>query len=199
VAEAEAGVAGRSWRGIDELGGLVGAYGWVERRIFQLTGAWASAPSEGADAVLGPELRVWCAAVSRHHGELAGRWAERLPVRAGVDPAALVVAPAGPLAGALDALADEPDRWAAAAALVRAVLPRLDLTYLAHLASAAPVREAPVMDLLEGAHRLLRGEIQGGRPLVEGSAAHLRRGVELGDAYKRAFEETRVFPAVRPS
>ena len=98
---------------------LVGAYGWVEHRIFQLTGAWASAPSEGADAAPGPELRVWCAAVSRHHGELAGRWAERLPVRAGVDPAALVVAPAGPLAGALDALAAEPDRRAAVAALVR--------------------------------------------------------------------------------
>jgi len=197
VAEA-AGVPERRWRGIDELARLVGAYGWVEHRIFQLTGVWASAPSEGADAAPGPELRVWCAAVSRHHGEVAGRWAERLPVRAGIDPAALVVAPVGPLAGALDALEAEPDQRAAVAALVETVLPRLELTYVAHLASAVPVCEAPVMDTLAGAQRLLRGEIRGGRALVEGSAAH-RRGVELGEVFERAFEESRIFPAVCPS
>jgi len=197
VAEA-AGVPERPWRGIDELARLVGAYGWVEHRIFQLTGVWASAPSEGADAAPGPALRVWCAAVSRHHGEVAGRWAERLPVRAGIDPAALVVAPVGPLAGALDALEAEPDQRAAVAALVETVLPRLELTYVAHLASAVPVCEAPVMDTLAGAQRLLRGEIRGGRALVEGSAAH-RRGVELGEVFERAFEESRIFPAVCPS
>ena len=98
MAEA-AGVPERPWRGIDELARLVGAYGWVEHRIFQLTGVWASAPSEGADAAPGPELRVWCAAVSRHHGEVAGRWAERLPVRAGIDPAALVVGAGGAAGG----------------------------------------------------------------------------------------------------
>ncbi len=146
MAEA-AGVSERSWRGIDELGRLVGAYGWFEHRIFQLTGVWASAPGEGG-AAPGPELRVWCAAVSRHHGEVAGRWAERLPVRAGIDPAALVVAPVGPLAGALRALEAEPHQGAAVAALVETVLPRLELTYAAHLASADPVCEAPVMDTL---------------------------------------------------
>jgi hypothetical protein len=188
-----------SWRGIDELASLVGAYAWVEHRIFQLTGAWASAPDGDAGTAPGPALRVWCAAASRLHGELAGRWAARLPVRAGVDPTALVAAPAGPLAGALDALAAEPDVRAAVAAMVRTVLPRLDVAYLAHLASATPVCEAPAMDVLAAAHRLLRVEIQDGRPLTEGSASVLHRGGELGDAYERAFEETRVFPAVRPS
>jgi hypothetical protein len=144
-------------------------------------------------------LRVWCAAASRHHGELAGRWAARLPVRAGVDPTALVAAPPGPLAGALDALAAEPVARAAVAAMVRTVLPRLDMAYLDHLAAATPVCEAPVMGVLAAAHRLLRVEIQDGRPLTDWSAGVLHRGVELGDAYERAFEETRVFPAVRPS
>ena len=181
----EAGIPERPWRGIDELARLVGAYGWVEHRIFQLAGVWASAPSEGVAAAPGPELRVWCAAVSRHHGEVASRWAERLPVRAGIDPAALVVAPVGPLAGALHALEAEPDQQAAIAALVETVLPRLELTYVAHLASAVPVCEAPVMDTLAEAQRLLRGEIRGGRALVEGSAAHpegrrTRGGVRTG-------------------
>jgi hypothetical protein len=199
VAEETREASSGSWRGIDELASLVGAYAWVEHRIFQLTGAWASAPDRDFGAAPGPALRVWCAAVSRHHGELAGRWAARLPVRAGVDPAALVAAPAGPLAGALDALAAEPDPRAAVAAIVRTVLPRLDVAYLAHLASATPVCEAPVMDVLAAAHHLLRGEIQDGRALTQGSASVLQRGVDLGDAYERAFEETSVFPAVRPS
>jgi hypothetical protein len=120
-------------------------------------------------------------------------------VRAGVDPAALVAAPAGHLAGVLDGLAAEPDPRAAVVAVVRAVLPRLDMAYLAHLASATPVCEAPAMDVLAAAHHLLRAEIQDGRRLTQGSAGVLDRGVELGHAYERAFEETRVFPAVRPS
>ena len=41
---ADAAVATRAWRGIDELAGLVGAYSWVENRIFGLSGAWASGP-----------------------------------------------------------------------------------------------------------------------------------------------------------
>jgi hypothetical protein len=199
VAEEGRGDSSGSWRGIDELASLVGAYAWVEHRIFQLTGAWASAPGRDAGASTQPALRVWCAAASRHHGELAGRWAARLPVRAGVDPAALVAAPAGHLAGVLDGLAAEPDPRAAVAAVVRAVLPRLDMAYLAHLASATPVCEAPVMDVLAAAHHLLRGEIQDGRRLTQGLAGVLDRGVELAHAYERAFEETRVFPAVRPS
>ncbi len=32
----------RAWRGIDELAGLVGAYCWVENRIFEVSGAWAT-------------------------------------------------------------------------------------------------------------------------------------------------------------
>jgi hypothetical protein len=199
VAEEARCLSSGSWRGIDELARLVGAYAWLENRIFQLTGAWASAPDRDAGAAPEAALRVWCAAVSRHHGELAGRWAARLPVRAGVDPAALVAAPVGPLAGALDALAAEPDLQGPVAAMVRTVLRRLDMAYLAHLASATPVCEAPVMDVLAAAHHLLRGEIRDGRPLSQGSARVLDTGVELGDAYERAFEETRVFPAVRTS
>jgi hypothetical protein len=119
-------------------------------------------------------------------------------VRAGIDPAALVVAPVGPLAGALRALEAEPHQGAAVVAVVETVLPRLELTYAAHLASADPVCEAPVMDTLAEAQRLLRGEIRGGQALIEGSAVH-RGGIELGVVFERAFEETRIFPAVCPS
>jgi hypothetical protein len=100
------------WRGIESLGETVGAYCWLERRVFELTGNWATgnwATGNWATGNLatgnlatGPaadgfpaELRVFFAAVSRRHGSLAERWAARLPARAGVDPSALVVEPPG--------------------------------------------------------------------------------------------------------
>ena len=199
------GVVGGAWRGIDDLARLVGAYAWVEHRIFELTGAWASGPCDGAAAAAGSEAeleaerRVWCAAVSGHHGVLAGCWAERLPARVGVERTALVAAPAGPLAGALDALGAEADLGEGVAALVRTLLPRLKATYLAHLRAAAAVREAPVMEVLAGAQRLLAGEIRAGRPLVGGFDATPERGARFGKLLEQAFEQSSIFPAVRPS
>jgi RNA polymerase sigma factor (sigma-70 family) len=55
------------------------------------------------------------------------RSGDRLPVRAGVDAAALVVPPPGPVVEALDLLAAEPDpwRWCVLGGLVEQILPRL--------------------------------------------------------------------------
>ena len=115
------------------------------------------------------ELRVFWAAASRRHGALAGRWAERLPVRAGVDAAALVAAPAGPLAGALEALASEPDPVARTDALVGAVLPLLAEVYGAHLRAASPACEGPVMEVLVEARRESVAEVRGGTAILGGA------------------------------
>jgi hypothetical protein len=194
----EADLATRAWRGIDELAELIGAYCWVENRIFGLSGAWASGAGHDAAEVLEPALRVWCASVSARHGALASRWAERLPVRAGVDPGALVTAPAGPLARALDLVAAGPAP-VGAATLVGAVLPGLLGAYGAHLRTASPVTEAPVLEVLAGALRDLGGEILSGRLLLEESPEGLTRDGALDPVVKQAFEATRVFPAVPPS
>ena len=199
------GAAGGAWRGVDELALLVGAYCWVEHRIFELTGAWATAPGDGSaaeaesEAALEAERRVWCAAVSGHHGVLAGCWGERLPVRAGVDRTALVAAPEGPLAGAMDVLGAEANLGAGVVVLVQTLLPRLNATYLTHLRAAAAVREGPVMEVLAGAQRLLAGEIRGGRRLVAGNGAAPERAARIGDLFEQAFEQSSIFPAVRPS
>lgn len=195
----EAHVATRAWRGIDELASLVGAYCWVENRIFELSGAWASGAVGGPPSGLEPALRVWCAGLSRRHGLLAARWFERLPVRAGVDRPDLVTAPAGPLPGALDTVATGPDTRAGVAALVLTVLPRLQAVYGAHGRAATPVSEASVLEVLTGAHRDLAGEISGGRSLLEASAVRLTRDAAPGSEIERAFAETRVFPAVPTS
>jgi hypothetical protein len=199
----------RAWRGIDELAGLVGVYCWVENRIFEVSGAWATGsgpdhdgedPDGGhPDGGLEPALRVWCAAVSRRHGLLAARWAERLPVRAGVDAAALEAAPAGPLAGALRAMAATADARVGVETLVQSVFPRLRAIYGQHRRTASPVSEGSVLEVLAEAERDLTAEISSGRAVLAGGPEGLTRDAALGPQIERAFAETSVFPAVPAS
>ncbi len=163
----EPGAATTTWRGIDELAQLVGGYCWVEKGIFEAAGAWATGVGEGD---LEPAVRVWCAGVSRRHGLLAACWAEHLPVRAGVDRAALVVPPDGSLAEALVLATAAPDAGVGVAALIETVLPRLQAVYQAHRQTPNPVSEAPILEVLAGAHRDLADEISGGLALL-GKAA----------------------------
>ena len=120
-------------------------------------------------------------------------------MRAGVDPVGLVRAPAGPLAGAFEALAGGSEGLGHVGALVATVLPRVGGIYRAHLGSASPVSEGSVLEVLVGARRELAGEIRGGKALLEGLPEAAGQGRTLGDAIERAFDDTRVFPAVRPS
>ncbi len=195
----EAGVTATRWRGIDELAGLIGAYCWVENRIFGLSGVWATGTADGLWSGLEPAQRVWCAGVSRRHGLLAARWAERLPVRAGVDRGALVTAPTGPLAGAFDALDGASDPRTGVAVLVETLLPRLQGVYGAHRQTASPVSEASVLEVLTGAHQDLAAEISGGRALLEESPERLTSEAAFGRQIEQAFDETDVFPAVHAS
>ncbi len=160
----ETGAATTTWRGIDELAEVVGGYCWAEKRVFEVAGGWATG---AGDPGLEPALRVWCAGVSRRHGLLAACWAERLPVRAGVDRATLVLPPDGSLAEAFDVAAAAPDAGHGVAALVETVLPRLLAVYEAHRQAPNPVSEASVLEVLSGAHRDLADEISGGRALLK--------------------------------
>ncbi|HXB37924.1 MAG TPA: hypothetical protein VNU75_09485 [Acidimicrobiales bacterium] len=192
-----AGDEGRAWRTIDELAALVGAYCWLEQRIFEVTGAWATAPG-AVDEVA--ELRVWTAAASRRHGVLAGRWAERLPVRAGVEAAALVAAPAGPrgLAEAFEELEATKEPMVGVCALVETVLPWVGGVYESHLEIATPVSEASVKAVLVEARREGSAEIHSGRSLLGRLSEAGKPSGHLGDPFKRAFAPERVSPAVRP-
>ncbi len=152
------------WRGIEALGEVVGGYCWLERRLFELTGSWASAGGEGA---VPPEVLVFLAAASRRHGSLAERWAARLPVRAGVDPSALLESPPGvPRDVASEFSGTGTGAAGGLAALVEMVLPWLAGEYGAHLQTASPVSEAPVMEVLVEARRVAVGEMRGGGQLL---------------------------------
>ena len=192
---AEAGEP-EAWRDIDALAALVGSYGWLECRLFEVVGAWA-ARAEGDAA-----LRVWCATTARRHGELAARWAERLPVRAGVDADALVRPPSADWADAFERLAALADVAAGTAVLVSAVLPRLGELYRAHLETASAVREAAVAEVLADASRIAAGEARSGHFVVRNFGDGIdpaAPAAHLVTVFERFFDNLRVFPAVRAS
>jgi hypothetical protein len=136
------GTAGaRAGLGIGESARALGAYAWVEGRLYQVLGALA-----GDEA--SPGLAVVLDAHSQQHAWHATLFAERVPLVGGRDPESWVVPPAPAVAEVLDRLAGLPAGAPRAAALARVVLPRLVTGYRHLLARAGPVSDAPVIRAL---------------------------------------------------
>jgi hypothetical protein len=195
----------REWRTIGQLADRVGAYCWIEHRLFTSLGLWTG-QADGAAGPLVAEVTVFLAESSRGHAESAQRWHDRLPVRAGVESAALVAPPAGPLPEVFDRLDAEPDLTRRLAGLSQVVLSRLVSTYAEHHRDASPVSEAPVMATLQSAGRRAGREIASVRSfwecLLEGhqSAERATAALEFVGQLERPFgKATGVFPGARPS
>lgn len=126
-----------------------GAYRWVERRLFELTGAWAAAPG------LPDAARVLCFEASAQHAWHAELWEARLPVLAGVDREELT-RPVGPFAAPLLASiapgafegGDENAGRRFVAAFARMVLPLLLVSYRGFGRRLEPVADAPAIRAL---------------------------------------------------
>jgi hypothetical protein len=137
---------------LEATGPLVGAYCWVERRLFEVVGGWV--PSETV-----PQARVLYDVLSRQHGWHAELWEDRLPVLDSVDPDALTRPPssavdrllitmsggpagAGPGQHSGSSMAQGGGTLLRLVGLGRVVLPRLIVGYLGHLQRCAPVADA---------------------------------------------------------
>jgi hypothetical protein len=203
VAEAGSAADVIGFRTIGELAERCGHYCWLEGSLFALLGDRACRPDapEGRPAV--PEVRVLLSEISARRAFLAERWRDRLPVRAGVDAAALIVPPPGPLAAGIGLLADEPDPESVLGGVVGVFLPRLLGAFEADLALASPVREGPVRAVLESALALTRTDIEAGRSLLERvdtAGGGDPKRAEFGSRLERALERgDDVFPAARAS
>ncbi|MGP0032819.1 MAG: hypothetical protein ACLPVF_20225 [Acidimicrobiales bacterium] len=182
------------WRTIEESDRSVGGYCWQERRLFELTGAWAGGEGTGHEGTVregkgGPEIRVFFSEASARHGFFATQWRDRLPVRAGLDVPALVRPPPGAVGPALDRLAQATGPLPRLAGLV-VVLPRLLASYRRHLAGASPLSEAPVTAVL----RLIDGgadrELSAGRDLVQ---RQLEAGADGGEVTQIQRDLERLF------
>jgi hypothetical protein len=133
-------------RSLEESAVRHGAYRWVERRLFELTGAWAAAPG------LTDEARVFCFEASAQHAWHAELWRARLPVLDGIDPERLT-RPAGravePMLSDLAPGAFEADDESAGRRFVvglsRVVLPLLLASYRDFAHELVPVTDAPAI------------------------------------------------------
>lgn len=136
--------------GIEESARLLGAYAWIEGRLFEVLGALA------ADEPLAPAAVLFDAA-SQHHAWHSALFSERLPLLPGVEPSALSRSPGRAVSDALDRLAACTDSAGRLAVLARVLLPRLVTGYRRHLARARMWSDAPVIRALR---LVLRDEVE---------------------------------------
>lgn len=126
---------------IEDMAHMVGAYVWVERRLFEVLGGFVATEPV-------PAAALFFDARAQHHDWHATLLAEQLPLLPGIGHDTLAVPPNAGVAAALDGLAGTTDAMARLAGLGRAVLPRLLHGYRAHLAGTAPVADAPLARVL---------------------------------------------------
>ena len=178
----------------------MGAYQWVERRLFEVLGAW------GSSQVV-PEVQVLFDVYSQQHAWHAELFAERLPVLDSLDPAALVVPPnaevdrmlselsggARPTAGSAvtgrlmgEAPAGSGGSGGSGGTLLRpragpgGAAPSRD-GYVLHLRRAAPVAEAPLARSLRLVLRERGRAVAGHRsPGPDPPASSARHTIVLG-------------------
>ncbi|HUI04510.1 MAG TPA: hypothetical protein VLZ77_13285 [Acidimicrobiales bacterium] len=188
---------------------LVGAYQWMERRLFEVLGSWVSSEPVA-------EARIMFDLYSQQHAWHAELFAERLPALDQVDPDTLTVPPSVEVDRVLSALAGELPAGDAAAppdpdgavfvaprpgagipaggtllrlvGLGRVVLPRLAAGYGLHLRRASTLSDAPVRRSLR---MVLHDEIEQWRALEALTQALVRRphDVAVVSAHQQRLEE----------
>jgi hypothetical protein len=161
-----------------------GAHCWVERRSFEVLGAWAPAAGD-------PEATVLLDRHSLHAAWRAEQWWDRLPVLAGVERDGLVGPPPGweALLGGAGAPPPELQGVGLVAFAYRVVLARVVAAYRAHEARCAAPADGPVLRTLRLAGDDARRDWEEGEALVQArlsgeaevaaAAAAVRRGEEL--------------------
>jgi hypothetical protein len=108
-------------------------WAWVESRLFEVVGGWATDTEE-------PDVARWFATVAHHHAWRASLWSERVPVLHDVGPDPVP----GEWVALVDAAAAPTETALRLAGLADGVLPALLEEYEATLASAAEVSDGPV-------------------------------------------------------
>jgi hypothetical protein len=191
------------FRTIGDLAVRCGNYCWLEHRLFELTGRAAIAGTAPECSAVDAEIRVFFSAMAARHAFLAAQWRDRLPVRAGVDVDALVVAPPGRVGAVLDLLGAAPGPLFVLGGLVGQILPRLLDAYGDDAAHASAVSEAPVRAVLGMADLLLGEEVRDGRTLLgrgsEGAVVSRKLG-EFEDLVQQALGDgIGISPAARAS
>jgi hypothetical protein len=174
---------------LEEQSRVIGAYQWIERRLFEVTGGWVASEPVA-------EARLIFDVYSQQHAWHAELWADRLPVLDGIDPATLTLPPSAEVDRLVTLVAGGAPGQAPAAGgtllrlvgLARVVLPRLVAGYGLHLRRAAPVADGPVVRSLR---LVVRDEIeawQATETLVQ-TLVHRPHDIAVVTAHQQALEE----------
>ncbi len=135
-------------RSLHEMADLLGGRVWLERRLFESLGRWATdaAADSESDGAAGPAA-LHLAEASRRHGWHAQVWFDRMPELSGFDVEARVV-PSDPGLVALFDLLDGSDPATATVvrldAYGRVLLPRMIVAYRATVGRLGAAADASV-------------------------------------------------------
>lgn len=134
---------------------------WMERRLFEILGAWVGATPE-------PEARMLLDRHSQHHAWRAGQWWERLPVLADVERDLLCSPPDGPLPSALDRLATVEGTVRRLVCAYRVVMPRMWALYERHRLAADPLADSSTLRTLSMVMADLASDWREGEVVLQG-------------------------------
>ena len=118
----------------------LGAYVWIEARLFEVVGGWVTSTPE-------PVAKVYFGTATADFAGHAQQWHERLPQLREVSRDSLVVAPGPRSVEAMDALASIEETVPRLEALA-VVVDHLLAVYAGHERGASVVRDAPMLRTL---------------------------------------------------
>lgn len=128
----------------------LGAYVWIEARLFEVVGRWVTSTPE-------PEAKVYFGALTAELARHAELWHERLPQLRELSRESLVVAPGPRSVTAMDALASV-EGTASRLEALGILLDQLLGLYAGHERDSAPIRDAPMlrtMAMVRADHRAI--------------------------------------------
>lgn len=132
----------------------MGAYRWIESRLFEVLGGWAVSVPE-------LEVKLALAAHAREHAWHAELWRDQLPTAGGMTPEGLTRPANDGIEAFLDALVEPGGPERTIERLVgayRVLVPRLIAAYSGHLDVASAVSDGPVIRVLR---LVLRDDLEG--------------------------------------
>jgi hypothetical protein len=145
---------------LEETARRVGHARWLEQRCFELLGGWVASTPE-------PEVKLVFARQSHHHAWHAELFDRVLPAANGFVPDGLVVAPDPGWAGFLVELSGLRTTLDRLAGVFELLLPAKVAAYEVWLATADPVRDAPLVRWLGFVLADERADLREGRALLE--------------------------------
>ena len=122
---------------LEETARRLGAYRWVELRLYEAMGSWV-------DSIPELEVRVAVGAACGAHAWHADVWLDRLPEARAFDPDALTVPAHAGVADLLEAVAASNGTLERLVAAYRIVVPRLVAAYTAHASHTSAAADRPV-------------------------------------------------------